>query len=136
MKKTILFICILLLQTFAFSVYGQRDSILELSLDKAIEIGLQQRYELLNQELSIQITQNSRQKIQSAKLPQVKGSVDFRYNVALQTNLLPPEFTGNPGYTPVKFGTPYNTLTSVNVTQNLYNPNVAGDKDVTSSQED
>jgi len=134
MKKTSLYFFLFLLLPSA-SLYAQSDtSTLELSLDKAIEIGLQQRYELLNQELSIQITQNSREKTQSANLPQVKASIDFRYNLALQTNLLPPGFTGSTDYTPVKFGTPYNTLTAVNVTQNLYNPNVSGDKDINTTQ--
>lgn len=115
---------------------AQTDTTIQLSLQQAIDLGLAQRFDIKNQELAIQISESNRQKTASKNLPQVNASVDFRYNAVLATNLLPPGFNGNSDYTPVKFGTPYNTLTSITATQNLFNAAVSGDKLVNAAQKE
>lgn len=123
--------CILSITSFA-----QTDTSIQLSLKQAIDLGLAQRFDIKNQELAIQISESNRQKTLSKNLPQVNASIDFRYNAILATNLLPPGFNGNTDYTPVKFGTPYNTLTSITATQNIFNAIVSGDKMVNVAQQE
>ena len=123
--------CILSITSFA-----QTDTSIQLSLKQAIDLGLAQRFDVKNQELAVQISESNRQKTLSKNLPQVNASIDFRYNAILATNLLPPGFNGNADYTPVKFGTPYNTLTSITATQNIFNATVSGDKMVNVAQQE
>lgn len=123
--------CILSITSFA-----QTDTSIQLSLKQAIDLGLAQRFDIKNQELAVQISESNRQKTLSKNLPQVNASIDFRYNAILATNLLPPGFNGNADYTPVKFGTPYNTLTSITATQNIFNATVSGDKMVNVAQQE
>jgi len=123
--------CILSITSFA-----QTDTSIQLSLKQAIDLGLAQRFDIKNQELAIQISESNRQKTLTKNLPQVNASIDFRYNAILATNLLPPGFNGNTDYTPVKFGTPYNTLTSITATQNIFNAIVSGDKMVNVAQQE
>jgi outer membrane protein len=124
----------------ALSITGiaQKDTTIQLSLNQAIDLGLTQRFDIKNQELAIQISESNRLKTLSKNLPQVNASIDFRYNAILATNLLPPGFNNNGSndYTPIKFGTPYNTLTSITATQNIFNATVAGDKLVNAAQKE
>lgn len=133
--KNILHITFCMLSMTSFA---QTDTSMQLSLQQAIDLGLAQRFDIKNQELAIQISESNRQKTLSKNLPQVNASIDFRYNAVLATNLLPPGFNNNGSneYTPIKFGTPYNTLTSITATQNIFNATVAGDKLVNAAQQE
>jgi outer membrane protein len=137
MKAFITYLYLVLLFAQSLSGFAQTDTSIQLSLNQAIDLGLAQRFDIKNQELAIQISESNREKIQSKNLPQVNASVDFRYNAILATNLLPPGFiAGSKEYTPVKFGTPYNTLTTITATQNIFNANVSGDKLVSQAQKE
>ncbi|ABG59899.1 TolC family protein [Cytophaga hutchinsonii] len=137
MKNTVRYLFICLCAALQLSAAAQTDSSMQLSLKKAIEIGLNQRFDIKNQELAIQISESNRLKTQSKNLPQVNASIDFRYNAVLATSLLPPGAINNSTeYTPIKFGTPYNTLTSITATQNLFNAGVSGDKLVNDAQKE
>jgi outer membrane protein len=119
-KNTLLF-TFCLISLFSF---GQADSSVSLNLKQALDLGLAQRFDIKNQELAIQISESN-------------ASIDLRYNAILATNILPPGFIPNTTeYTPVKFGTPYNTLTSITATQNLFNATVAGDKLTNNAQKE
>lgn len=137
MKNSHIYLLSILLFGLSHSGFSQTDTSIQLSLNKAIEIGFSQRFDIKNQELAIQISESNQQKTKSKNLPQVNASVDFRYNAVLATSLLPPGAVNNSTeYTPVKFGTPYNTLTSLTATQNLFNANVSGDKLVNQAQKE
>jgi outer membrane protein len=132
-KNTLLF-TFCLISLFSF---GQADSSVSLNLKQALDLGLAQRFDIKNQELAIQISESNRLQTLSKNLPQVNASIDLRYNAILATNILPPGFIPNTTeYTPVKFGTPYNTLTSITATQNLFNATVAGDKLTNNAQKE
>jgi outer membrane protein len=134
MKKIITYLFLLTTLGASLPGFSQTDSSIELSLKKAIDIGFSQRFDIKNQELAIQISESNRLKTQSKNLPQINASIDFRYNAILATSLLPPGALGSSDYTPVKFGTPYNTLTSITATQYIFNSNVSGDKLVNEAQ--
>ncbi len=137
MKNTVRYLFIGLFAGLRLSTFAQTDSSMQLSLKKAIEVGLNQRFDIKNQELAVQISESNRLKTQSKNLPQVNASIDFRYNAVLATSLLPPGAINNSTeYTPIKFGTPYNTLTSITATQNLFNAGVSGDKLVNDAQKE
>lgn len=137
MKKFHTYFLILFCFGLNLTGFTQTDTSIQLSLNKAIEIGFSQRFDIKNQELAIQISESNQKKTQSKNLPQVNASIDMRYNAVLATSLLPPGAVNNStDYTPVKFGTPYNTLTSITATQNLFNANVSGDKLVTNAQKE
>ncbi|MBC7451905.1 MAG: TolC family protein, partial [Cytophagales bacterium] len=137
MKQFIYFTATLLLCIHGFIARAQSDSTLSLSLQQALDLGLKQRFDIKNQELAVQISQSNSSKNLSKNLPQVAASVDFRYNAVLPTSILPPGVVqGKSDYTPIKFGTTYNTLTSLTATQNIFNSNVSGDKLVNQAQEE
>ena len=132
-KNTLLF-TFCLVSLFSF---GQSDSSVSLNLQQALDLGLAQRFDIKNQQLAIQISESNRLQTLSKNLPQINASIDLRYNAILATNLLPPHTINNSSdYTPVKFGTPYNTLTSITATQNLFNATVAGDKLTNNAQKE
>ncbi len=109
-----------------------------ISLNDALEQAVQKRIELKIQQTNIAIADNERKKVVAKGLPQITGTLDSRYNSQLQTQILPAAFgasTGHPGETtPVKFGTTFNTSLAANLTQNIYNPTNAGDKQITHAQ--
>ena len=137
MKHIVRYLFLCILTSLIIPGFAQTDSSIQLSLKKAIDLGLSQRFDIKNQELAIQISESNRLKTLSKNLPQVNASIDFRYNAILATNLLPPGFiAGTTDYTPVKFGTPYNTLTSITATQNIFNAGVSGERLVNEAQKE
>ncbi len=107
--------------------FAQQAETLELSLQKAMDMGLQNRLDLKNQHLQMAIADNETKKLTTKNLPQITGTADFRYWTTLQTNILPgsafatPQFP-NPPDRAVKFGLPYNNNFSLNLKQNIYDP--------------
>jgi len=119
----------------SFSVLGQTDtSTISLSLEKAVDLGLEQRFDIKNQELAVQISRSNLEATQSKNLIQITGSVDMRYNGRLATNIIPAGAFNNPDPIASRFGTKYNTTASLTATQNIYNAGVSGDKLVNQAQ--
>jgi outer membrane protein TolC len=103
-----------------------------LTLDQAIQTGLQNRTDLKNKRLDIRLAENNLAKARDQWLPKVELSNDFRYNTQLQTTILPPEFAApglpaNPDGTRIRFGTTFNNLTAANLDQRLYSPTTRAD---------
>lgn len=100
-----------------------------LTLQQAITQGLQNRKDLQNQTLALQINENEIQKINARALPKVDASFDARYNAQLQTNVIPAGVFGAEARN-VQFGTKFNNLLAVNASYDVYNPNTASDKKI------
>jgi outer membrane protein len=134
MKTFVKYITPFLIVLQSVLAIGQTDtSTISMSLDKAIDLGMNQRFDIKNQELAVQISKSNLEATQSKNLPQITASADMRYNGRLATNILPAGAFG-PEPQAVRFGTTYNTLVSLNATQNLYNAGVSGDKLVNQAQ--
>lgn len=108
-----------------------------LSLNEAVQIALSNRYDLKIERVNTQISENEIKKINTRKLPQLTGDVDWRYNTQLQTNMMPiGTITGNPNLPdqPVRFGTKFNTAIGLNLNQSVFNPANLGDKRIANAQ--
>ena len=124
-KRKNLVCCILL--TVPLLSFGQDTvPVLRLSLPQAIELGLTNRPDLQNQQLNISIAENSIARNRSQYLPVADASADLRYNTRLASTVLPEGFFGA-GSSPqlIRFGTTYNSVLSVNATQNLFKAGVS-----------
>lgn len=93
-----------------------------LSLKDCIQYALQHAPSVQNAYIDYQIARQRIAEVRSAGLPQVNGSVSFRYFVEIPTSLVPGEFFGAPRGTfiPVRFGVPYNLDISVTGTQLIF----------------
>jgi len=114
-----------------FFLIGQASAFAQttLTLQQAIEQGLKNRKDLLNQEIALKINENEVQKIGTRTLPKVDASFDARYNAQLQTNVIPAGVFGAEARN-VRFGTKFNNLLALNASYDLYNPNTVSDKKI------
>jgi outer membrane protein TolC len=125
-------IFILVLLTVILSAFNGRAQQI-ISLQQAMDMAVQRAASVQNQSLQNTISQKDVERIASAKLPQLNATADLRYNTKLQTNVIP---AGAFGDRPriVRFGTSYNFLGGLNLTQNLYDPNIANDLAIAKQQ--
>ena len=66
-----------------------------LTLDEAIQQGLEQRNEIKNAALNIELAERENTKLRGQWLPQLSGTADLRWNTQLQTTILPFDITGS-----------------------------------------
>jgi outer membrane protein len=109
---------------------------LALTLDQAVALAVEQNPQLLRTRLDEEANRLRIREIKASALPQVNGDASYTDNYALPTQLLPGEFFGQPGGTiPVQFGTRNNLSATVQVTQSLFNKQIAaGLRAATASQ--
>lgn len=95
-----------------------------LTLDEAIQQGLEQRNEIKNAALNIELAERENTKLRGQWLPQLSGTADLRWNTQLQTTILPFDITGRKpdGRTEIKFGLPFNNNLGLNAEQKILNP--------------
>jgi outer membrane protein len=85
MKKVIFgFIIYTSISMQGFTSFAQK-----ITLNEAIQKGIENRIELKTQALNIQIASSENNKIKAKWLPQVSASGDVRWNTQLQTTVLP-----------------------------------------------
>ncbi len=129
MKKILVFI-IPFLGMIPFSVAQK------ITLDEALKMGLENRIEIKNQQLQIQIAENENQKVNAKRLPQLSGSADFRWNTQLQTTILPFDITGRKpnGTTQAQFGLPFNNTLGVQLDQKVFDAGQSIDRKINQNQ--
>jgi outer membrane protein TolC len=121
MKKTIIASFILLL---AIKTAGIAQN---LSLDEAIQRGLNQRNELKGKQVELRLAQGADAKVKAAWRPQVNVNGDFRVNTQLQKSVIPIGQFGNPGVpedatSTVAFGVPFQNSLGLDITQKVIDP--------------
>lgn len=115
MKKIILAIFI---TNFCYS----QNEIVSLSLDEAIEFGMENNRSLKNAEREIQMAFKERWKTIAIGLPNIKLDLNYLNNIELPTSLIPAEFFGgNKGeFAEIQFGTEQSAIGSVRMEQVLF----------------
>ena len=112
----------LLLIIFFSSTVLAQDDLLSLSLDEAVEYGIENNRNLRNAEREIQMAFKERWKTIAIGLPNVSLELNYLNNLELQTSLIPAEFFGgNKGdFSEIQFGTEQSAIGSVRMEQLLF----------------
>jgi outer membrane protein TolC len=112
----------LLLIIFFSSTVLAQDDILSLSLNEAVEYGIENNRNLRNAEREIQMAFKERWKTIAIGLPNVSLELNYLNNLELQTSLIPAEFFGgNKGdFSEIQFGTEQSAIGSVRMEQLLF----------------
>lgn len=115
MKKIIL---VILITNFCYS----QNEIVSLSLEEAIEFGMENNRSLKNAEREIQMAFKERWKTIAIGLPNIKLDLNYLNNIELPTSLIPAEFFGgNKGeFAEIQFGTEQSAIGSVRMEQVLF----------------
>lgn len=115
-----------------FSSFAQK-----ITLNDAIQKGIENRIELKTQALNIQIASNENNKIKAKWLPQVSASGDIRWNTQLQTTVLPFALPGSTeSQTVIKLGRPFNNTFALQAEQKIYDANKKIDRLANDAQTD
>jgi len=107
-----------------------------LSLDNAIGLALNNRYDLKIQKVNTQVSEKQQSEVVTRSLPQITSDLDMRYNSQLQTNIIPGSALGRPNSSdiPIKLGAKYNTTLAFNLNQPVYNPTNISDRKISNLQ--
>lgn len=92
----------------------------KITLDEAIRQGLANRYELKNQQLQVQLTQQDEVKRRARWLPQVNAGADVRWNTQIQRSVIKNAPFANGQDVVLRFGTPINNVLNAQVEQKVY----------------
>jgi len=125
MKKIfILLTCWLFFVLFCWpkEVGLKEDASLKLSLNEAQEYAIENNYEAMNSQLDISSAEKQIWETISAGFPQVSGSVSYKDNLKLATQLVPGDvFGGEAGsYTELVMGTKHNATLSLSASQMIF----------------
>lgn len=133
MKKTIFTtIIVSVINLHGFVAFAQK-----ITLNEAIQKGIENRIELKTQALNIQISGSESDKIKAKWLPQISASGDVRWNTQLQTTVLPFALPGSTeSQTTVKLGRPFNNTFALQAEQKIYDANKKTDRLVIDAQTD
>lgn len=131
MKKIVIrFITYLAVLVQVFPVFAQK-----ITLNEAIQKGIENRIELKAQALNIQIANSENDKIKAQWLPQVSANGDIRWNTQLQTTVLPFALPGSTeSQTIVRLGRPFNNTFALQAEQKVYDANKKIDRLVNNTQ--
>ena len=121
LKLIILSVAMVLLNTFATKAQEAKSA--DFSLQAAIDYAVKHNATYLNAELDVKIAKYKNKEILAIGFPQIGASADFKDYFEIPTSLLPGQFFGAPAGTfiPVKFGTQYQAMAGVSVSQLIFN---------------
>jgi outer membrane protein TolC len=110
-----------------------------LTLEAAIQQGLQNRPELRAQQLQVQLAGSENDKIKARWMPQISGTADVRWNTQLQTSVLPIGKFGIPGVPTddvrrIQMGIPFNNALSVQLNQKIFDASAKTDRQINEAQ--
>ena len=128
---------IILLLVFIFPQWGLDGYLFaqKITLNEAIQKGIDNRIELKTQVLNIQIANSENEKIKAKWLPQVSANGDVRWNTQLQTTVLPFALPGSTeSQTTVQLGRPFNNTFALQAEQKIYDANKKLDRQINNTQ--
>lgn len=93
----------------------------QFSLQQAIDYSMDNNYDVIYSEKSIEAAKNQMREATAIGLPQIDGSLDYTDNIARPTSLIPGDFFGEPGEdVEIQFGTKYNMNAGLYASQLLF----------------
>ncbi len=97
-----------------------------LDLETCLKMADTANLTIRNSRLDIAINNRERKAYESARLPKLAISGDYKYNAIIPGQVVPGEFFGGPAgtFSTVQFGVPFNLSTTAQLTQILFNPQV------------
>lgn len=97
-----------------------------LDLEMCLKMADTANLSIRNSRLDIAINNRERKAYESARLPKLAISGDYKYNAIIPGQVVPGQFFGGPAgtFSTVQFGVPFNLSTTAQLTQILYNPQV------------
>lgn len=122
MRITLLNLVALILFT-TVNLSAQETKPADFSLQAAIDYAIKHNATYLNAELDVKMAKYKNKEVLAMGLPQIGASADFKDYFEIPTSLLPGQFFGAPPGTfiPVKFGTQYQAMAGVSVSQLIFN---------------
>jgi len=115
MKKAFYFIFLIFLSLYSYRAKAQR-----ITLNDALKAALENRWELKNQQLQIQLAEGEKDKLRAKWLPQVNASADLRWNTQLQTSVFKNAPFANGQDVKLVIGVPFNNNLGLNAEQKVY----------------
>jgi outer membrane protein TolC len=97
-----------------------------LDLETCLKMADTANLTIRNSRLDIAINNRERKAYESARLPKLTISGDYKYNAIIPGQVVPGEFFGGPAgtFSTVQFGVPFNLSNTAQLTQILFNPQV------------
>lgn len=92
----------------------------KLSLDDALKMAIDNRFELKNQQLQLRIAEGEEAKLRAKWLPQVNASADMRWNTQLQTSVFKNAPFANGQDVKLVLGVPFNNNVGISAEQKVY----------------
>ncbi len=122
MKQTSLII-IFLLVILPFAGFSQQDSIINLTVEQAMEHAIQYNTDIQNARLDVKIADKKVWETTAIGLPQISATGSYYNNLSLATQLIPAEFFGGePGeFAEIQFGTKHNFNGTLTASQLIFN---------------
>lgn len=117
--KSTRILCLVLLIVFSPGFIQSQE--MNFSLKQAQDYAVQHNYQVKNARYDLEISRKQIKENLSYGFPQIDGTVDYNYYLALPTSLIPGDFFGQPGeYVEVQFGTRNNLNASVTLNQLIF----------------
>ncbi len=91
-----------------------------LTFDDALKAALENRWELKNQQLQIQLAEGENDKLRAKWLPQINASADMRWNTQLQTSVFKNAPFANGQDVKLVLGVPFNNNVGLSAEQKVY----------------
>jgi outer membrane protein len=112
---------------FAHALLANAQSVLNLSLQQARELGLQNRFDVKANQYEVDAAKLDISQSKQAWLPEVRMSAQINYNTQIRSTLIPAGFGGLPEPTLLALGAKNMSIFSLELKQSIYNPTLNTD---------
>ena len=115
---------ILFLFFISSSIFAQKEN--KFTINNCVDYAMKNNLQVKNALLNIGIQQETNTEVTAAALPTISSSISATKFIDLPVSLIPNEFFGGPKgtFTPVRFGTKYNSTAEIHLEQLLFDGQV------------